>query len=64
MVVGAWWPTPVGEVVKMARIGRKASGRRPQDSLMDRIWITGEQTIKDDAKDTGLIWLGGGGGAE
>lgn len=35
----AWWLAPVGEAVKMAGFGRKASEGRPQDLLINRIWI-------------------------
>ena len=37
MMAWAWWPTPVGEAVKMTGYARKASEQRPQDLLMDRM---------------------------
>lgn len=46
----------MGEAVKRAGLGRKVSERRPQDFRMDRRWVIREPAMKDDAKDTGLIW--------
>lgn len=46
---------PVGEIVKMASFGRKASEERSQDLLTDRTRTMRARAIQDDAKDTTLI---------